>query len=231
MNRKKAMLLSLFFFNTCLLIAQEKIVFDIDSVPIKSLTNIGGYQQKKIFIDGKNKARLFEKLFLKNRDIERDVSNITVVNMDIGEYLSVGSFLHDGSNWNNVFIVGYISPKQILKNDFQTHNLFKTNNGIQLGLDFEKVKKIMEIKPSVNSMKDSTLILKYYFYDFHDYRYEFFGMPKYMIAFRFNNLKLVKLGFGNFFDFFDADFSLDGFGDKEEFDEFIKNNYKSLLPN
>jgi len=140
--------------------------------------------------------------------------------------LSVGSFLHDGTNWNNVFVVGYVSPKQMLATGVLTSNAFKTPTGIELGIEHEIVKKIMKTKPSVDISQDSIAMLRYYFYDFKDIRYEFYGMPKYMIAFRFNNNRLVKFGFGNFFDFYDLDFSLKVFNYRDKVEDFIKNRYE-----
>jgi hypothetical protein len=110
--------------------------------------------------------------------------------------------------------------------DILTSNTFKTPTGIELGIECEIVKKIMKTKPSVDISQDSITMLRYYFYDFKDYRYEFYGMPKYMIAFIFNDNRLVKFGFGNFFDFYDPDFSLKGFNYCDEVEDFIKNHSK-----
>jgi len=226
MSAKKIIILSLpSFFTLFIGSGQVQPSFNIDSVPIKCLVNIGGYQQQKIFINGKNQANLFGKLFQKNRNIDFDISEITVVNKYLNQYLSVGSFLHDGTNWNNVFVVGYVSTKQMLAKDFLTSQTFKTPTGIELGIEYENVKKIMKIKPSVDISQDSISMLRYYFFDFKDYRYEFYGMPKYMIAFKFINSRLVKFGFGNFFDFYDSDFSLKGFNYHDDVEDFIKNHY------
>ena len=46
-----------------------------------------------------------------------------------------------------------------------------------------------------------------------------------MIAFKFINSRLVKFGFGNFFDFYDSDFSLKGFNYHDDVEDFIKNHY------
>jgi hypothetical protein len=226
MNTTKIIILFLPFFGTLLTKGQTLPVFNIDSVPIKCLVDIGGYQQGKFFINGKNQEKLFDKLFLKNRNVDYDISEITVVNEYLKQYLSVGSFLHDGTNWNNVFVVGYVSPKQMLAKDVLTSNAFKTPTGIELGIEYEIVKTIMKTKPSVDISQDSIAMLRYYFYDLKDYRYEFYGMPKYMIAFRFINNRLVKFGFGNFFDFYDPDFSLKEFNYRDEVEDFIKNNYE-----
>lgn len=201
---------------------QSKMTFHIDSLPVKSLQAIGGYQQKKIFINKTNKSRLFEKLFWINRDPKLEKSEITVINKKTGQYLSVGSQLHDGTDWNNVFIVAYVSPKQNKVADLQTTQLFKTETGIQLGLGYEEIKTIMQIPPSVDISKDSIQMLRYYYYDFHDYQYEYYGIPKYMIVFKFLHGKLIKFGFGNYFDFFDSELSLKEFGHEDEFKEFGK---------
>ena len=169
MSAKKIIILSLpSFFTLFIGSGQVQPSFNIDSVPIKCLVNIGGYQQKKIFINGKNQANLFGKLFQKNRNIDFDISEITVVNNYLNQYLSVGSFLHDGTNWNNVFVVGYVSTKQMLAKDFLTSQTFKTPTGIELGIEYENVKKIMKIKPSVDISQDSISMLRYYFFDFKD---------------------------------------------------------------
>ncbi len=215
------LLLSCIFFGN----AQEKIVFNIDSLPIKSFKNIGGYQQSKICINGKNKSKIFDDLFLKKMDLKNDISKITIVNNDLHQYLTVGSVLHDGSNWNDVFILGYLRSSRELVKDFITKDSFQTDIGISLGMESEDVIRTMSIIPSINTTKDSIMMLRYYFYDFQDHSYEFYRMPKYMIAFRFVNNRLVKLGFGNYQGFFDQDFSLEGFDYYDEIKEFIKQNY------
>lgn len=132
--------------------------------------------------------------------------------------------MQDGSNWNDVFVIGYIPTPSDLNSDFIVKDSFQTNIGINLGMKSQDVIKTMTILPSINTSKDSILMLRYYFYDFKDYTYEFYRMPKYMIAFRFMNNRLVKIGFGNYKSFFDKDFNLDGFEYYDESKEYIKQN-------
>jgi opacity protein-like surface antigen len=223
---RKNILLLFTLFSTFLAVGQQKVPFHIDSIPVKSLLTIGGYQQKKIFINRKNQYKKFDKLFWKNRDLKFDKSEITVVNKKVGQYFAVGSQLHDGTNWNHVFIVGYLASKKNKSNDFLTNDLFQADKGIALGMNYNDLKNIMKMEASVNTSKDSIRMLRYYYYDFQDYQYEYYGIPKYMIAFKFVDNKLVKFGFGNYFDFFDNDFSLEGFEYVDEIKEYMKGKYK-----
>jgi len=56
MNTTKIIILLLPFICTLLTRGQTLPVFNIDSLPIKCLVDIGGYQQEKILINGKNRA-------------------------------------------------------------------------------------------------------------------------------------------------------------------------------
>lgn len=147
------------------------------------------------------------------------------MNKNINQYLSVGSSLRDGSQWNDVFVVGLYSSLN-RKEDFSTKDSFKTINGIMLGMSLDQILKAMVIPPTIKTAKDSIQMLRYYYYyDFKDYYYEFYRLPKFMIAFRFVDNKLTKFGFGNYLGFFDKDFSLDGFEFFDESKEFRNKKY------